>query len=723
MELSQASDRASAGNVVRSDDEIPQIPRRWLVLVRAAWVVTTILAVTLFVASLPAYYDQLRTACIGSACISHQLTPEGVRSLRELGLSVGFYATYSVALAVLFTGACLVIAAVIFWRAPEERIALLGALMLVLFGVVFPETPRALAHSLWHWPVSVVGFLGFVSAVLFINLFPSGRFVPHWTRWTALVWITVAGQGIFFPDSTDQPWMSLLNTLGFVCAASASLGALVYRYLRKADQAQRQQVKWVVFGITTGLGGIVGVTLLGVIFPTLGPPSLFDALGVRSAQIFLLLLIPLSIGVAILRYRLWDIDIIINRTLVYGALTTFIVSVYVLMVGGLGILLQSRGNPAIALLATGLIAVLFAPLRDRLQRGVNRLMYGERDDPYGVLSRLGQRLKTADAPEAVLPTIVETVAGALKLPYAAISLRQDDDGTFGTVAASGHPKGEPLVLPLSYGTETIGRLILSPRSPGEQFGPADRRLLDGIARHAEAAAYAVRLTADLQRSRERLVNAREEERRRLRRDLHDGLGPQLATLTLKLDAARNLLSQEPKAADTLLTELKTETKAAISDIRRLVYDLRPPALDELGLIPAIREQATNYGHDGLNVSVEAPKDLPPLPAAVEVAAYRIAQEALTNVVHHAKARACHVRLSVGDGLELEITDDGVGLPEDRHAGVGLSSMRERSAELGGTFVAESAPEGGTRVLARLPLQSSGVGRQVPGRSEDPKAGA
>lgn len=217
----------------------------------------------------------------------------------------------------------------------------------------------------------------------------------------------------------------------------------------------------------------------------------------------------------------------------------------------------------------------------------------------------------------------------------------------------------------------------------------------------------MRLTADLQRSRERLVNAREEERRRLRRDLHDGLGPQLATLTLKLGAARNLLSQEePQAADALLAGRKTQTQEAISDIRRLVYDLRPPALDELGLVPAIREQATSYGPYGLNVSVEAPEDdsLPPLSAAVEVAAYRIIQEALTNVARHAEARACHVRLSIGGELELEITDDGIGLPEDRRAGVGLSSIRERAAELGGDCVVGATPAGGTRVWTVLPCE-------------------
>ncbi len=637
--------------------------------------------------------------------------------------------------------ACSTVGALVASRRPENPIGwLLGAsgLLYAVMVSVGEYGTYALLTERGSLPGGIMAaWLGSWLYVLGANLvlysflfFPNGR-LPS-PRWRVVAWLVALvicldtaslafapGELYGFPGVENPFGIEILARLpGPIGAATGVLTlaailvpviALVVRF-RRARGDERQQIKWVVYAVAMLVAAIVAVNLWPALDPSFAGTALFLAGFVA---------IPAAIGVAIFKYRLYDIDVVINRTLVYGALTACVVGIYVFVVGYLGALFRTGGDLAISLVATGVVAVLFAPLRDRLQQGVNRLMYGERDDPYAVISRLGERLKATDAPEAVLPTIVQTVAGALKLPHAAISLRRDD-GTFGTVAASGHPKGEPLVLPLSYGTETIGQLKLSPRAPGERFGPADKRLLDDLARHAEAAAYAVRLTADLQRSRERLVNAREEERRRLRRDLHDGLGPQLATLTLKLDAARNLLSQEPRSADTLLTELKTETKAAISDIRRLVYDLRPPALDELGLIPAIREQATNYGHDGLNVSVEAPKDLPPLPAAVEVAAYRIAQEALTNVVHHAKAHACHVRLSVGDGLELEITDDGVGLLEDRHAGVGLSSMRERAAELGGTCsAARTGPAGGTRVLARLPLPAP----KPSDEGEDPNADA
>ncbi|HEX2054320.1 MAG TPA: cache domain-containing protein [Actinomycetota bacterium] len=220
--------------------------------------------------------------------------------------------------------------------------------------------------------------------------------------------------------------------------------------------------------------------------------------------------------------------------------------------------------------------------------------------------------------------------------------------------------------------------------------------------------------ATLQRARERLVTSREEERRRLRRDLHDGLGPMLAGLTLKLGAVRWLLSRDPATAETRLAELEGDVAGIIADIRRLVYDLRPPTLDDLGLVGALQASAARYspegGHGngasgGLRTLVEVPEDLPNLPAAVEVATYRIVDEALTNVVRHAGARTCRVRLWQDGGLHVTISDDGVGLPDNRRAGVGLTSMRERAAELGGTCALETPPEGGTRVTVYLPLST------------------
>jgi two-component system, NarL family, sensor kinase len=300
-------------------------------------------------------------------------------------------------------------------------------------------------------------------------------------------------------------------------------------------------------------------------------------------------------------------------------------------------------------------------------------------------------------------TVVDSVAEALRLRYAAIEF--DREG--GVEVAAAHRNegsGELRRLPLIYNGEKIASLVVQV-PPGRQLTAPDESLLDDLAQHAGPAVHAVRLNADLQLSRERLVTAREEERRRLRRDLHDGLGPALAGMALKLDAARNRAG-DPNV-DEILGELRGETQDAIADVRRVVYELRPPALDELGLVGALREQALRLsgpdGGDSLRVTVEAPEMVPSLPAAVEVAAYRIATEALTNVIRHADARQCVVRVALNENLEVEVSDDGRGLGS-ASPGVGLTSMRERADELGGSCSVGRGATGGTLVRAELPLE-------------------
>jgi signal transduction histidine kinase len=269
----------------------------------------------------------------------------------------------------------------------------------------------------------------------------------------------------------------------------------------------------VVYGIAMGWGGYLVNLTLSLVFPVLTQNGPLVAVIASAAVYGLLLLLPLSLGFAILRSRLWEIDLIINRTLVYGILSVCVVGVYVLVVGGLGALIGTSGNLVISLVATGLVAVLFQPVRAWVQRGVNRLLYGQRDEPYSVITQLSQRLEGTLAPDAVLSTIVETVAQALKLPYVAILLKQED--TFRLAASAGALVGEPLVLPLVYQAETIGQMRLAPRTPGEPFTPADRRLLDDLARQTGLAAHAVQLTADLQRSHEQLEQRVQERTREL----------------------------------------------------------------------------------------------------------------------------------------------------------------------------------------------------------------
>ena len=449
----------------------------------------------------------------------------------------------------------------------------------------------------------------FLMLTFLLLLFPNGHLLSP--RWRPLAWLIVVLLAAFTITSLLAPYLSdirlttvhnpieipgasdlfvlltALLSLGLLATIIPCIVAVVLRF-RRVRGDQRQQLKWFAYGMTLSI--LMLIVIVIVIFSNVSSSPL------TTLPFYLAVIcIPISTGIAMFRYRLYDIDMLINRTLVYGVLTLLVVGIYVLVVGYLGALFRTSGNLLIELLATALVAVLFQPLRVALQRGINRLFYGQRDEPYAIIERLGSRLEATLAPDAVLPTIVETVAEALKLPYAAVQLQQE--GELVIAASYGKQKEELLALPLVSQRETIGQLLLAPRAPGEGFTPADVRLFSELSRQVSLAAHAVRLTSDLQRSNEHLIAARtnlviaqEEERRRLRRDLHDGLGPTLAALTLKVGAARKLLARNPAEVETLLLELNSDIETTVADIRRLVYNLRPPALDDLGLIGAIRER-------------------------------------------------------------------------------------------------------------------------------------
>jgi len=697
----------------------------WLVTARVAWLALVIPSLGLFIVGLPAYYAQIQRACVDpTTCnIAFALTAKGLRAFAALGVSASSYAAFLTVFWVIIVAVWSVIGFLIFWRRSDDGMALLAAFFLVVFNITYPglsATVLSIAYPVLTLPVVLMGFFGQISLTLFLLLFPSGWLVP---RWTGLIIPLVIVQAVSMGVPITSPlsannWPGWLNALLAFTIYGAIIGSQVYRYRQVSTSVQRQQTKWVAFAIiTVATGFLVFGLLFTALFPALSQPDTPYML-ITLVYPLLLLLLPVSVGIGILRYQLWDIDIIINRTLVYGLLTAFVVGIYVLVVGYLGAVFHSNGNLLISLIATGLVAVAFQPLRDLLQRGVNRLLYGLRDEPYVVLTGLGQRLKTTLDPDAVLSTIVETVREALKLSYAAIEVKEG--AALALAASAGTPPvKEALRLPLVHQGELVGTLLIAPRGRDDELTPADLHLLNDLTHQIGVAVHTVRLTGDLraltgdlQRSREHLVTAREEERRRLRRDLHDGLGPMLSAIMLKVGLVRTLYQRDTAATETLLIQLESEIELVIGDIRRLVYNLRPPALDELGLIGAVREYTARLGSEAqannpaLKVTVDAPASLPALPAAVEVAAYRIVQEAVTNVIRHAHAQTCQVRLLADNTLQLEVHDDGIGIEEARPAGVGLASMRERAQELGGTFTIRKAQPCGTQITACLPLMDS-----------------
>ena len=357
----------------------------------------------------------------------------------------------------------------------------------------------------------------------------------------------------------------------------------------------------------------------------------------------------IALGFGVLRYRLYDVDLVINRTVVYGIMTALVAAAYVAVVVGVGALVPTGGNLGLSLLAAAIVAVAFNPVRNRVQQVVNRVMFGRRDDPYAVLSELGRLLAQSGEPDATLHSLVQTVAEALKLPGVAFELEQD--GTWETRASVGHLGDDVETIELRHQGELVGRLVVARRSVHEGLHADDRRLLEDVAHQAAGLAHTMRLTQALQRSREQLVLAREEERRRLRRDLHDGLGPSLASQTFRLDAVLALLADNRPDVAQLVTSLKRQNQELVADIRRLVYELRPPALDELGLVGALAAHGGQLDRaNDLRVEVTThPDPLGDLPAAVEVAAYRIAREAVTNVARHAACLHLQDLAGVGRG--------------------------------------------------------------------------
>jgi signal transduction histidine kinase len=414
--------------------------------------------------------------------------------------------------------------------------------------------------------------------------------------------------------------------------------------------------------------------------------------------------LPAACLVAALRHGLWDVDVVISRSLVYAALMAVVLAVYAGVVALAGGLLGSTtGAPIVA---TAAVAVLALPLHRRLAGLVNRLVHGEPEEPFAVLRRLGDRLAAvqddATVAEQVLPEVVEALARALRLPYVAVQLAD------GTEVARGRPSADVVEQPLVYAGTEVGRLVVARRA-GARGAGRGRRVLEVLAEQAAVAVHTVVLARDVRRSRELAVGAREEERRRLYRDLHDGLGPSLAALALQVETARDLVGEDAGRAGRLLDQVRAHLKETVAEVRGVVHGLRPPALDDLGLPEAVRELARRFdGATAVDVAMDLDGALgdgaPELPAAVEVAAYAIVGEALANAARHAAARRASVRLQRREGwLVVEVADDGRGFPVDARPGVGLVSMRRRAEELGGTLeVGSAAP--GTVVSARLPLE-------------------
>lgn len=536
-------------------------------------------------------------------------------------------------------------------------------------------------------------------------LFPDGRPPPYAAR------LAIAGISLFFvgslvaPEPLDERIAHVDNPIGlaaawrpvadllsigallvaFGCLALA-VAALVRRW-REGDPLERQQV--LIFAAAFALP----LLLLPLMATPWVDPWMFAVVTVP---------VPIAVAVALLQRRLYDVQLAANRSLTYVALSVALAGLYAVVVGGVGAMLADRGAVWLPWVAAGVVAVAFAPLRDSLQRGANRLIHGRWSAPAEVLAETGHRLSDAADGPALLGSLTHELVHGLGLDHAEIT-----DRSGRTLARAGTPRETSTRLELTAYGVNVGRLEWS----GGPLRDREAQLLGDVARQMGGVVHTAGLVEELRRAQELLVGAREQERRRLRRDLHDGLGPSLAGLGFQVDAITNLVGQG-RPVDDRLDQLQTGLRGTVVEVRRIVDGLRPPALDDLGLFGAVAELGHALaGGAGLELSLDLPQTRPVLPAAVEVVAYRVAQEALTNVVRHADATCCRVSATVSaSALSLEVSDDGAGR-EWTHApsgrGVGLRSMSERAGEIGGR-VDVSPLAHGTLVALRLPLRAGVV---------------
>jgi len=559
-----------------------------------------------------------------------------------------------------------------------------GVRALVFPAENLPFGPAAISLGAPLWIVSVA-----IPMTMLLVRYPTGVIAGKWARRfdrlvafglvpllvgyaTAPSAVTDAVRGELPPWGVPEPVSDVLMMLG-AAAVLAGLAGIVVDAIRRAissDQRERMALIWVT---------LAGVLALVTIF--FGPLEWLGSVAFTS--------ILVAIAVGVLRYQALGIEVVVRRTLIYASLTGLVLLVFVALVAGLARLLPSGPTPQ--LIAAVVIAVGLAPARDRIQGLIDRLLYGERSEPWSALRRLGG---PGNASPDLVTDVLAALAGGLHVAGARI---EGPDGA--PLAGVGDCPDDAHAVPLVFAGEEAGTLRLAPRRGESSLGPADLKLLEGVAPLVAAVIQSGRLTDDLRAERTRVLEATHSERGRLRQDLHDGLGPSLTGISLGLEALQSRVTSD----DDLVARLRAEVSSALDDIHRIIDDLRPSVLDDHGLVGALRNRVGQVsGHAGLEVSLDAPEFLAGVPPEVELAAFRIADEALTNVVRHAHARHCTVRLSADGEFHLAIADDGRGVGAGRQGGVGLASMRDRAERLGGHFSLISLTPG-TEVRVELPL--------------------
>lgn len=711
---------------------------RWLFAFYAGIVALILLMTIGYLASLPFYYDYLQNSCYSSA---HDCSLATMSSLsgewrQSLGFTPSVFALSHIGLDLFFYSCYAIVAGLILLLKPKDAVGAITALTLVAFAfgdLVYKQWGGANVFVPISQSVAVAGFM------CFALWFPSGRITRKWLGWTAFVAYLVRclpGYLPFQAIKTDQ-WPLGLSLSWLILFYGTLAYSQLMQYRESTATNARQAIRKVAFGFIGAFLALICINLLLLVWPSLYQSNVFWLdLSIRLIMLF----IPFSLGSALLKHKLWGVPPIVRRSFVYATLLVLVFGIYLATVSYLSLVFRSESG-VFPLIATGVVAALFSPLKEGLEKLVNRMVYGKRENPVSFLVGLGDRLKEPYAPEQVLGTVASTVKEIMHLPHVSITILTN--GREKEAAAAGSAtESQAIRFPLVIGGKELGSLYVTTRSPDEPLTKADLKLLQLLGRESARIIQGLkqsldisRLMQELQTSREQVIFAREEERRAIRNNLHDDLAPRLASLALSASAVHEFVHRDPLRATRIVSELEADIRVTVRDIREFVHNLRPPALDQYGLVEAIRQRAerlmyvkSTHGEnegDHIRIEVASTNELQLLPAAVEVAAYRIASEAMVNVIKHAKASTCRVTLTINEmqsqhaELLVEISDNGIGIAHvDRHNsgdstdGVGLISIRERAEELGGRSQIECGEGGGTRIKAWLPLHMKLNGRAM-----------
>ncbi|MDP9329868.1 MAG: histidine kinase [Actinomycetota bacterium] len=586
-------------------------------------------------------------------------------------------------------------------------------------------------HGWPRWPAWVensIGQLGITGLLLVLLLFPDGK--PLNRRWRWVAWATLVLSvgfvvGVAF-DPTPVKLSPHLPSLGNPIGLSALTGfsdsaaflvivvlfvlgvvALFVR-LRRSKGDERQQLKWFVYA------ALFSVSLLVVAIPlNFVSDALANALFSAAFVVGFSMAIPGAAALAILRYGLYEIDVIINKTLVYFSLAAVITAIYVGIVVGIGAVIGAQGNVGLSILATAIVAVAFQPIRDRSRRFANRLVYGKRATPYEVLSTFAERMAGTYSVEDVLPRTARMVAEGTGALRADVWLRvgrelraegswpsaSDTERIALTESDTPEVPGASRVVPVSHQGELLGALSIH-KAPGDPVSPTEDKLLVDVASQAGLVLRNVRLIEELRASRQRLVAAQDEERRKLERNIHDGAQQQLVALAVKANLAQALATRDPAQTSVMLEQLKIEAQDALDNLRDLARGIYPPLLADKGLAAALEAQARK---SPIPVTVES-NGVERYPQDTEAAVYFCVLEGLQNIAKYAGASGATVRLLQIDGsLDFEVQDDGQGFDLAQTTyGTGLQGIEDRLAALGGTLQVRSTPGAGTTVVGHVP---------------------